>query len=65
MNIFITWPAQARALSKYILVILNAGGEVRRSTASETGGTGFVTVSVLSELRNYLGSPEWKTRRKF
>lgn len=38
MNIFITWPAQARALSKYNLVILNAGGEIRRITASETGG---------------------------
>lgn len=25
VNTFITWPAQARALSKYNLVILNAG----------------------------------------
>lgn len=53
MNIFITWPAQARALSKYNLVILNVGGEVRRSTASEMGGTDFVTNLVHTELRNY------------
>lgn len=55
MNIFITWPAQAGALSKYNLVMLNAGGEVRRSTTSEMGGAGFVTVLVRSELRNYWG----------
>lgn len=53
VNIFITWPAQARALSKYNLVILNVGGEVRRSTALEMGGADFVTNLVHTELRNY------------
>lgn len=61
MNVFITWPAQARALSKYNLVILNTGGEVRRSTTSEIGGADFVTVSLRSERRNYWGHQTGKT----
>lgn len=57
------WPAQARALSKYNLVILNAGGEEEGAQHQkwEWQALGFVTVLVHSEFRNYLGHQTAKT----